>query len=174
MMGSKGPWNLPRHVWSLTSGQASPLSIVSLPPSIADSEWKKKKEPGVFALPSPCISTSCQSRSCLIGCAWWEGFQMHPVTLAAHHKAGPCARAVGESGGVAFTGEGRKLQPRINYENYQMCLIQMLARRKGHSSLKLSSVLESQLQQAGEAARETLVLSSVRLFSFISHITFSS
>lgn len=99
---------------------------------------------------------------------------MHPVTLAAHHKAGPCARAVGESGGVEFTGEGRKLQPRINYENYQMCLIQMLAGRKEHCSLKLSSVLESQLQQAGQAARETLVLSSVCLFSFISHIIFNS
>lgn len=99
---------------------------------------------------------------------------MHPVTLAAHHKAGPCARAVGESGGVQFTGEWRKLQPRINYENYQMCLIQMLAQRKEHCSLKLNSVLESKLQQAGQAARETLVLSSVRLFSFISHIIFSS
>lgn len=49
VMGSKGRCNLPRHVWSLTSGQASPLSIVSLPPSIADSEWSKRARGVCFA-----------------------------------------------------------------------------------------------------------------------------
>lgn len=72
---------------------------------------------------------------------------MHPVTLAAYHKAGPCANAVGGRGhvrgcgGCSLVGK-KKHQPRINYENYRTRSIQMLqeARRNKYCSLKLNPV----------------------------------
>ena len=64
---------------------------------------------------------------------------MHPVTLAAYRKARPCANAVG-GGADKMQLTGAESTTQNNYENFQMCLIQVLrqARKKQHCSSKFN------------------------------------
>lgn len=77
---------------------------------------------------------------------------MHTVTLAAYHKASLHAGADNMA-----ASWGRKLQLRVNYENYQTCLIRMLRRARGKqycaSKFNPAPAPESKLQQAGESTR---------------------
>jgi hypothetical protein len=81
---------------------------------------------------------------------------MHPVTLAAYRKARPCASAVG-GGADKMQLTGAESTTQNNYENFQMCLIQVLrqARKKAALFVKVQPCSISKLQQqAGQSTRE--------------------